>query len=393
MAFRPDKSLLRAELDNTVRGRVTGTLWFAGRADPVTLDLSGDAWADVAGARITLSNPHPQPDNSGPVLSAEQRGRVGDITVSNRRKHFTVPEEEVNRAIREGRLLDLPWVWKNAVYIEWYSERNGRVVIESTEYEVTVSEHLWTTDADDEAAQQVLNMEAMREFLDLIIARPEPDPDPDDGRSADDFTEDEWEESLKYSDRLTDANLEALDKFKDDPDFHQKEAFVMGWDHLHEARAAASEHQPDDGADDDDEEDFHAWMEAREEAPKHPLLSLATAYVHTVMDAYKDLGIEETEPQPVGTPADTFIRSVMQISGKLAGVLSSWHTDRMPRGMILATTRRCLTWANDALTALAQLETTPPGRATPSALAALRPGLFQIRAAITEVRRELQGET
>ena len=392
MAFRPDKSLLRAELDNTIRGRVTGTLWFAGRADPVTLDLSGDAWADVAGARVTLSNPHPQPDNSGPGLSAEQRGRVGDITVSNRRKHFTVPEVEVNHAIQEGRLLDLPWVWKNAVYIEWYSERNGRVVIESTEYEVTISEHLWITDADDEAAQQALNMEAMREFLDLIIARPEPDPDPEVGRSADDFTEDEWEESLKFSDRLTDASLEALDKFKDDPDFHQKEAHVMGWDHLIEARAAASEHQPDDGPDDDDEEDFHAWMEAREEGPKHPLLALAIAYVHTVMDAYEDLGIEETERQPVGTPADTFIRSVMQISGKLAGVLSSWHTDRMPRGMILATTRRCLTWANDALTALAEMEAAPPGRATPSALAALRPGLFQIRAAITEVRRELQGQ-
>ena len=44
------------------------------------------------------------------------------------------------------------------------------MVIESTEYEVTISEHLWTTDADDEAAQQSLNMEAMREFLDRIIA-------------------------------------------------------------------------------------------------------------------------------------------------------------------------------------------------------------------------------
>jgi len=51
VAWRIDEFLVRGEIDNRVRGRVTGRLWFAGREDPVEIDLVGNGWRDVAGWR------------------------------------------------------------------------------------------------------------------------------------------------------------------------------------------------------------------------------------------------------------------------------------------------------------------------------------------------------
>ena len=48
MAWRFHEHLLRGELDNTVRGRVTGRLWLAGITEPMTLDLRGDCAPDLA---------------------------------------------------------------------------------------------------------------------------------------------------------------------------------------------------------------------------------------------------------------------------------------------------------------------------------------------------------
>lgn len=131
MAWRPDKSIIRGEIDNTVRGRVTGKLRLVGREEPVTLELDGDAWADVAGRRLTFSNPHPREDGPGMAdFSALQRGRVGDINASNKRRVYTMPEEEWMQAMNEGRLDAVPFVIRNTLYVEWFGP-NGRVVIEN----------------------------------------------------------------------------------------------------------------------------------------------------------------------------------------------------------------------------------------------------------------------
>ena len=184
--------------------------------------------------------------------------------------------------------------------------------------------------------------------------------------------------------------MEAFDKFKDAPYSFDKEACLMGWDHIIEAKAAAEttddatseEWQPSEEEDEDFDDD--SLFE------KHPLMKQANACLHLVMKHFDTLGIEDKEPQPKGSPTDTFIRNIMQISGKLAGVLTGWQKHPMPRGMILATTRRCLNWANEALAALTQLETTPPPGTTAAHFTELRPGLFALREAITEHRRGMQ---
>jgi len=42
MALRLDDTVVRGEIDNTVRGRGRGRLWLLGRDEPITLDLTGD---------------------------------------------------------------------------------------------------------------------------------------------------------------------------------------------------------------------------------------------------------------------------------------------------------------------------------------------------------------
>lgn len=185
MAWRPQKCVIRGELDNTERGRVTGTLWLLGRDKPVILDLVGDAWPDLAGCKVTFvnTNPQPQPEyDEG--FSLNQTGSVGDITASQKLKKLLVPEEVWMQAMREKRFHEIPWVLSNSVYFEWFSDRNGRVVIQSTDYEITVSERQWEADPDEQAAQQAINEENMRAYMEemakALAARQDREPPEDE---------------------------------------------------------------------------------------------------------------------------------------------------------------------------------------------------------------------
>lgn len=116
MAFRPYENLIAGELDNTVPGKVTGWLDFYRHARAplrVTLDLAGDCHRDLRGRRFRVTNPEPRerfPDerrSSVDRLDPLQQGETGDMTAGD------PPQDYV----------DYP-------YLEWYSEANGRVVLE-----------------------------------------------------------------------------------------------------------------------------------------------------------------------------------------------------------------------------------------------------------------------
>src|SRR5205814_5115488 len=83
MAWRFHENIVRGELDNTVRGRVTGRIWLSGIADAMTLDLRGDCAPDLAGCTLAFDNPKPVPFTGEPP-ALEQRGWVGDITASRK---------------------------------------------------------------------------------------------------------------------------------------------------------------------------------------------------------------------------------------------------------------------------------------------------------------------
>ena len=146
MAWRFHEHILRGELDNTVRGRVTGRLWLAGVAGPMTLDLRGDCAPDLAGCTLTFENPNPIP-MSGPTPHLEQRGWVGDITASQKLRVHDVPMGEVLRLYELGQ--PAPWHWANALYLEWFSQSNGRTVIQTAAFQLTLSAPAWTLTPDE----------------------------------------------------------------------------------------------------------------------------------------------------------------------------------------------------------------------------------------------------
>lgn len=121
MAWRVSAYLIEGELDNTHRGQVTGWMQCAGMRGKMTLDLTGDFHRDIRGAKIHFtgdaSETNPPADAAAYLdgLAMHQTGRVGDITAG------------------------LPPVdYVNYPYIEWYSDENGRVVIELEPSQVQV---------------------------------------------------------------------------------------------------------------------------------------------------------------------------------------------------------------------------------------------------------------
>ncbi|BCX47383.1 hypothetical protein HAHE_12910 [Haloferula helveola] len=363
MAQRIDDAVVRGEICNRVEGKTTGRIWLRGRSEPVVLDLVGDCWRDLAGARLTFTNPEPE----GAVeLGKLQKGVVGDMTASRKCRVPLCPIEEF--LAREAAGEEVPVVWKNMLYIEWFSDTDGRVVIESTDYQLELSEHAWRMDGDAEEAQKLANLQAMRDFLNVLIARrPRKD---DSGKDDDEF---EWERRLRDSDRLTEAYQEVLEKYMNDPDAERKEAFVMGWDGLLEAMAeeeAKAEAEYEDSGDED-------WEPGDDE--EHPLQQEAEA-----------LALRACDLVPAdGEDARGLVSALGQVAGRLSGALSGSY--ERETGFILAVLKRCVSLQNDAVLVCTRLITTSRDADQARALEALRDQICEMRNRLIDMRRELRG--
>ena len=401
MAWRIEDAVAHGEIDNTVEGHTTGRIWLAGRDEPLILSLNGDCWRDLAGTRLQFENPSPKTNPDAEALDMDQAGIIGDMTASRKNKVPTVSEEEFHELYQNHQ--DIPHEWRNTLYLEWFSEINGRVVIETAAYQLTISPHEWEMDEDEEEAQKLANLNSMRDFMAQVIRRRNPDaPESESTTELDEFA---WEERLKESDRLTDAYQEVLEKYMEDVDSEQKEAFVMGWDGLLDALAERDEAGDLDELDflnegsvrmdddlavfDDDDPDVDEFDEDDDDDPfrdeeDHPLQAKAQELAMRAMD------VIERDAGP-GTPSYLLITNLLQVSGKLAGVLYGNDGGYRPEaGFVLAVLKRCLNWLNEAVGACQQLTDLERDPDQKAALEHIRSSMFEIRDSIVEMRRELK---
>ena len=404
MAWRIEQAVAHGEIDNTVEGRTTGRIWLVGRDEPLILSLDGDCWRDLAGTRLQFENPEPKSEEDANELDVDQAGIVGDMTASRKNKVPLVDEEEFHALYQNNQ--EIPYEWRNTLYLEWFSEINGRVVIESTSFQLTISPHEWEMDEDEEDAQKLANLNSMRDFMAQIIRRRDPEgAEPDVSMELDEFA---WEERLKESDRLTDAYQEVLEKYMEDSDSEQKEAFVMGWDGLLDALAERDEaggngypgdgkdfdvlegdyQDFDDADDDDDEDDLGIFGDSPKkdfsEEEDHPLQTKAQELAMRAMDVIQRDG-------GPGTPSYQLVTNLLQVSGKLAGVLHGKSSAYEPEaGFVLAVLKRCLNWLNEAVGACQQLVDAEGDLDQKAALEHIRSSAFEIRDDIVELRRELK---
>lgn len=403
MALRLDTAVIRGEIDNTTRDNVRGKLWLVGRDEPVIIDLRGNAWRDIAGCKVTFTNPNPSPRPATASLQPKQKGHVGDITAAHKAKVDTAPAKR-EETHGEEAFIDPPAEWHNTFYVEWFSEEDGRVFIEGTDFEVSISAWVWEMDETQEEAQKMSNLRAMRDWLAGIIQRPEPKDDDEF-----DDSEESWEDSLKQSDRLADANMEAIEKYGIDGLHDDRIAFVMGWDHMQRGNR---EHEPDD-----EDAEGEAWKEGQEVLPDldvienelddqafsdfleeseheaHPLQTMAQDFVLRLLTEIKEERSKNAAESDGNTPLDRFIRNSMNISGKLAGALGTHDFGgSFQTGHTLAILRRCLNWANEAFAALNDLMETPDWKDRQDLLNDFRAELFAIRDGINDLRKKLRAK-
>ena len=118
-------------------------------AEPVILELQGNACADLAGCLLIFENPlEPIPLRPDGDFNPLQRGTIGDLTASRKVRVMELPTAEAYLRKKEG--LPVPEHMANSLYLEWFSQANGRVVIESADYKLKISAPRWRLTADQE---------------------------------------------------------------------------------------------------------------------------------------------------------------------------------------------------------------------------------------------------
>ena len=94
--------------------------------------------------------------------------------------HYECSDDEFVRLLHKGQRP--PTTLRNALYLEWFSHRNGRVVIQSTRLEVErLGERAFELTEDDWQEQAKHNQEEMHFFMaqlgDALAQQPMDDAD------------------------------------------------------------------------------------------------------------------------------------------------------------------------------------------------------------------------
>ncbi|HUG12952.1 MAG TPA: hypothetical protein VMM36_18185 [Opitutaceae bacterium] len=332
MAWRIDEHVIRGEIDNRMRGRVRGRIWFAGREEPVALKLEGNCWRDLAGRKLEFSNPEPKAgDLEG--LAALQDGVAGDITASRKVKVPDIPMSQIGEYYAAKK--PFPWHWGNSLYLEWFSARNGRVVIETASFELKIGDDAaWEMTEEQENEQRKANGTAMTGFMDRLVgAAGASDVDAYDDTPEEwntkPQTEEEAEAMQARSDLLGDRVQARLDREGESADFNQ-----IVDDEIDRMRRERGEPEPT-------EEDLARNAEWIEEVNRDAEEALANPdpeveaelhYKHPLAMRASDLTVQlmrESEEEnwvPDGAsnehPVAELVGCVMCATGKLAGALN-----------------------------------------------------------------------
>src|SRR5271165_6983644 len=117
----------------------------------------------------------------------------------------------------------------NGLYLEWFSEQNGRVAVESADYELTISAQEWRLTPEEEAERARPPAAGMTDFMRKLTEaieqqqRGQKDPETE-------WDEHDVEKLMKESDARTDKDLELLDQHGGSEAAEEKIAKEMGWD-------------------------------------------------------------------------------------------------------------------------------------------------------------------
>jgi hypothetical protein len=393
MAWRIHKSVICGEIDNRVRGRITGWLHLAGLDDKIVLELEGNCHRDIAGCKISLRNPAPERGNLE-GMNSRQRGSAGELTAS--RKVRIVPErkqgeswdEYIARA-RASRKVG------NAVYLEWFSDSNGRVVIESGDFQVTVLESRWRMSESDHESQCQTKRDAMSDWMEELCEGYSADEDEYDEDDADEseafdpeddepMNEFEWEQFLREADERADRYVQLVEKYMDHPQGDRIIAREMGWNWIRE--------EIEDVEESGDREEHELWTDAADIDPNpltegvdwirdkdghitHPLTGRLHELTLAMWHACKEQGLMD---EPGDRDLHEMLFQLHTASAKLAGALDGLAFDEAPEGgFVVACLKRSLVFLHNGISASTLVG--DKELIEPESLRKFRASLFSIR--------------
>ncbi len=369
MSWRIEDCVIRGELDARVKGGVAGKIWLRGHGEPLKLSLAGNALADIAGCLLTFSNPHPKPGRQSNLsaLASDQTGTVGDMTASLRVEVFNVPLKKIIELARAEK--EIPMRQANAIHLEWFSARNGRIVIESTEFQVHLSTPpVWRMTDEEDEEQYEANAEEFRKFLESADGDwIGPDQDQSEPPPEAVYDEFKWEKMLKESDQKSDRLGEIMHKYDGHPDSERLIAREMNWhwveDELDaeerglyddEDDAAEGEDTFSDGSDFDELKpnpltEGKDWVRDEDGDIQHPLCARTYKLGMRIWRHADEFNLMTDEKDR--SVAD-MVMNTQICSAKLAGALNELGYDFEPEpGLVVASLKRALSHLHAALNA------------------------------------------
>lgn len=406
MARRIETSVVRGEIDNRLKGTVHGKLWIEGFEEPVELELTGNACADLAGCLLKFTNRLPViPLRKDPFFEAWLRGRVGDLTASRKVSVPDNPCRDVQAMEPCGHKP--PERIANALSLEWFTEDNERVVIESADFEIEISAPEWQPSADDEHQRASDARAAWKHFLDHLDAKVErhqrgsKDPESE-------WDELDYERFLRVSDARTDKYGELLEKYGLSEEAHEKIAEEMGWNQelteeeaeedqrcINEMNAACEAALNEPPPEPEPHREGIDWIRTEDGDIRHPLEHRCCEAAMRLWHQCDELGIGDADDE-IAQFLFEFQRISVKLSGALHG-LAEGHGPDDP-AFTVAYLKRALDYLHRtqaALETVAVKRRAPdsPDPLLPKALAdEARSELFDVRAGILQLMQEFRGK-
>ncbi|HKP04563.1 MAG TPA: hypothetical protein VJU77_14525 [Chthoniobacterales bacterium] len=398
MALRIHDNVVAGEIDNRSKGIVRGKIWLEGQPEPILLELNGNAHPDLAGCLLTFSNRGRRFADPGlERISRHQQGMVGDLTASRKARVLDVSVEEAYAMSKHGEKP--PEHVANSLYLEWFSETNGRVVIESTDYHLTISPPQWklTPEENEQRARDVAR--AMGTFLQRLTDAIEHHKRGQKEHEQP-WDEHDYERFLKESDARTEKYGELLEKYGDSDEADAVIAREMGWEReLGEEEAEEQERRIDEMnraceealAEPEPEPDRHRegidWIRTESGDLRHPLQHRA---FEAAMKFHRV--VEELNDDEVRDDLDAFVFEFQTTSVKLAGALNG-----IARGqgfhdpaLTVAYLKRALDHLHKAQAALSAV--VAKGLLPPEISTEARQEVFATREGILQLMDEFRGQ-
>lgn len=364
MAWRIADFVARGEIDNRSRDRVVGKIWIHGRDKSIQLELTGNPWRDLAGQYLRFENPTPKtlPEHMR-RFATEQKGAVGDITAARKVKVLDIPDDELAHYYTNK---PMPYHWSNSLYLEWHSELNGRVVIEATNYTLTVEPSpTWQMSEEEEATQHKANTRAMVDFVDQMLEADEiPFPEIDiEDDAPQSHIETEADAEAARSDLLSDR-IEARVNREAHVDAEMlKRIIEEEQERLWQERGEPEPKSDEDPAERAIREDEILRMLAEEDdypvLETHPLVERCGELCEQI---YYSIEVNEWLPEHAHRehPLHELLNDLRSASAKLAGALNGdpedWPPDPLFAGNTLVRLKKARGYLADASAALAAAE-------------------------------------